>query len=153
MEAAKMPAGTRTNKSAGEEPRPCAAPDTPFAQALSTFGLPWAGLQQAPDAPNAMPPALAQLGLMQIELAETYLNGVRRLIDLWRASVREQQDQILRGWRTHLTLPTTPREQSSAPAMSISSRADGTDRSQQSTAVSQRARVNHAETSALAREH
>jgi hypothetical protein len=148
-----MPAGTRTNKSAGAEPRPCAAPDMPFARALSTFGLPWAGLQEAPKAPIATPPALAQLGLMQIELAETYLNGARRLIDLWRASVREQQDQLLRGWRTHLTLPAAPPEQSSASAMSVSSRADGADRSQQPAAMSKRARVDHAETTVLAREH
>jgi len=41
----------------------------------------------------------ARLTLMGIEGFEAWLLASRRMIDLWRTTVREQQDAALAGWR------------------------------------------------------
>ncbi len=146
-----MPAGAKANNAIGAETPPSPAPDTPFAQALLALGLP--GLQNPPPAAFGFPPTLAQLGLMQIELAEAYFTGARRVIDLWRTSVRDQQDQFLAGWRTQLAPQVALREQLDPPAKSFAAQAGGADPSQRQVATRKQNRVDHAETTVLAREH
>jgi len=148
-----MPAGAKVNHGIGAQTPTSLAPDTPFTQVLSALGLPWPGLQQSPAAPTGLPPVLAQVGLMQLEIAEAYLTGARRIIDLWRTSVRDQQDQFLAGWRAQLAPQPAIREQSDPPAADIASRADSADRSQRPRAATGRSRVDHTETTVLAREH
>ncbi len=148
-----MASEMKPNHAISAEASPFSTPEAPFTQALSMFGMPWAGLQQSSPAAPGLPPALAQLGLMQIEVAEAYLTGVRRIIDLWRASVRDQQDQLLASWRAQLAPQAAHRLQPDPPARSIPPAADGADQPQRSVTTSRRNRVDHAETTVLAREH
>jgi hypothetical protein len=45
----------------------------------------------------------ARASLMGLEFFEAWLIASRRMIDLWRTTVREQQDTMLANWRTQIT--------------------------------------------------
>lgn len=68
-------------------------PSTPmFAGPLSEFPGTASTAEQATRA-----------SLMGLEFFEAWLTASRRMIDLWRTTVREQQDTMLANWRAQIT--------------------------------------------------
>jgi hypothetical protein len=64
--------------------------------------MPFLGLQPRDWLPAGRPhlsEAAAQASLTGLDIMTSWLSTSRQMIDLWRESVREQQDAVLRAWR------------------------------------------------------
>lgn len=71
--------------------------------------LPFAGLEPQDWLPAAQPrmsEAAARASLTGFDIMEAWLAASRRMIDLWRESVREQQDCMLASWREQVVRTT-----------------------------------------------
>jgi hypothetical protein len=66
--------------------------------------IPAAGAEDWPAAltPQPLRDQAVRASLMGVETIEACLTASRRMIDLWRTNVREQQDAMLAGWRAQL---------------------------------------------------
>ena len=56
----------------------------------------------------------ARAGLMGLEAMEAWLTASRQMIDLWRTTVREQQDAALANWRSQIVAAVTMAETEAA---------------------------------------
>jgi hypothetical protein len=67
--------------------------------------VPFLGLQPRDWLPAGRPhlsEAAAQASIAGLDIMASWLTASRQMIDLWRESVREQQDGMLRAWRQQI---------------------------------------------------